>query len=140
MDPITFTVYGKARPKGSVEPVGGGRVRHRNEGWQTLVALVAQQQLPAGAPLWTGPVGVELVFYLPKPASAPKRRYTWPIKRSALDLDKGVRSVGDALTGTVIADDSQIVTMDAVKEWAEDGRPRIVVTVWQIAPLDGDAR
>ena len=60
-------------------------------------------QYPVGGPLW-----VSMVFTMPKPASAPKRRQTWPDKKP--DLSKLARSTEDALVDAgLILDDSRIV-------------------------------
>lgn len=130
---IAFTVYGRPRPKGSVEPVyargGRAKVRHRNESWQTLVALAAQEHAPAEG-LLEGPVSVCLRVYLPRPASAPKRRPTWPVSRGSSDADKLARSSLDALTGVVWQDDSQVVELHVYKSWAGgDGRPRLEIEI-----------
>lgn len=60
-------------------------------------------QYPVG-----GPLLVSMVFTMPKPASAPKRRRTWPDKKP--DLSKLARSTEDALVDAgLILDDSRIV-------------------------------
>jgi crossover junction endodeoxyribonuclease RusA len=69
---------------------------------------------------------VELAFMLVKPASAPKKKQTWPVHRP--DLDKLVRAVLDALTGSIIIDDSQVVSLVATKEWETNG-PGVMVMV-----------
>lgn len=93
--------------------------------WRRLVADVAQRFAPEEP--WRGPVGVELHFGLPKPKSAPKRRRVWPDKRP--DLDKLTRAVLDALTYVVFADDSQVVKIDASKDY---GAPGVVIDVRRI--------
>ncbi len=61
----------------------------------------------AGEPL-DGPLRVRMVFTLPKPSSAPKRRMTWPMRTP--DLSKLCRSTEDALTTAGIwADDARVV-------------------------------
>ena len=55
-----------------------------------------------------GPLRLRMVFTLQKPASAPKRTRTWPIRYP--DLSKLTRSTEDALTSSgLIADDARIV-------------------------------
>jgi len=129
---ISFTIYGKPRPKGSVEPVwmpgGKAKVRHRNESWQTLVALAAQPHAPADG-LLEGPVSTVLRVCLARPVSAPKRRRTWPVTRSGLDVDKAARAALDALTGVIWRDDSQVTELHIYKGWADDGRPRLEIEV-----------
>ena len=49
-----------------------------------------------------------MVFTLPKPSSAPKRRRTWPMRKP--DLSKLARSTEDALVDAgLLADDARIV-------------------------------
>jgi Holliday junction resolvase RusA-like endonuclease len=50
----------------------------------------------AGLPPVDGPLVVRMVFTLPKPKSAPKRRRTWP--QSIPDVSKLARSTEDAIT------------------------------------------
>lgn len=64
-----------------------------------------------------GPVAVRLVFALPRPASAPKTRRTWPDGRVG-DVDKLARSVLDSLTDAgVWHDDAQVVDLRVVKDY-----------------------
>ena len=67
------------------------------------VELHAMHTLPLD-----GPLVVSMVFTMPKPASAPKRRTTWPDKKP--DLSKLVRSTEDALTDAGLwVDDARVV-------------------------------
>ena len=85
--------------------------------WRRLVADVAQQYAPEQ--LWDGPVRIDLDFGVPKPKSAPKTRRVWPDKRP--DLDKLTRAVLDALTHIVFQDDSQVVEINATKDYGPPG-------------------
>lgn len=54
------------------------------------------------------PLIVRMVFTMPKPASSPKRRRTWPSRIP--DLSKLIRSTEDALTAAgVWRDDARVV-------------------------------
>jgi Holliday junction resolvase RusA-like endonuclease len=68
---------------------------------------------------WTrtvGPIGVEIDFYLARPAAAPKSRMR-PDRRP--DLDKLVRSTLDAITTAgAIDDDVRVVDIVARKHYA----------------------
>lgn len=56
-----------------------------------------------------------MVFTLPKPLSAPKRRRTWPDKKP--DLSKILRSTEDALTDSgIIRDDARIVSYSRLEK------------------------
>ena len=82
--------------------------------WRNQVRAVAER---AGRPVLDGPCGVDLIFYMRRPAShhvAGDR--TRPLKASAPvlphgrvgDLDKLTRAVLDALTGVLFVDDAQV--------------------------------
>jgi Holliday junction resolvase RusA-like endonuclease len=82
---------------------------------QTAIrAAIAQAPAPpAGWPL-LGPIAVELCFTMRKPASAPKRRRTWPVVYP--DIDKICRSALDSATlAGLWGDDSQVVDLHAWK-------------------------
>lgn len=142
---VFFTVYGHAAPAGSkrVLPAGGRRGgrpivvddSRRSRPWKQEVAAEAAGAMEGGE-LMTGPLGLELAFYLRRPAghfgargvrpSAP----AWPIVRP--DLLKLARAIEDALSGIVYRDDAQIVHELIVKRYGDP--ERVDVTVKQ---LDG---
>ena len=85
--------------------------------WRGAIAAAARVWIalngrPAPA---DGPVVFNATFYLPRPASAP-RRVTKPHK--GLDLDKLSRAAFDALTGLAYTDDSRVTTMVVRKRFA----------------------
>lgn len=129
MEPIRFSVActGDVKP----EPKGNHRIRGGRfpkiydsakglPAWVSLVKFVGAMHAPA-VPIAKGtPVRMQVVFRLPLPKSAPKRRRIVPTTKP--DLDKLYRSVGDALTGLFYDDDSQIIEMgESRKEYAYDG-------------------
>lgn len=128
---IRFQVHGLPIPQGSTRAwVVNGKpiITSSAKGlatWRRLVADVAQDYAPEEP--WEGPVGIELHFGLPKPKSAPKRRRVWPDKRP--DLDKLTRAVLDALTYVVFADDSQVIEIQASKDY---GAPGVHVEIHRI--------
>ena len=65
---------------------------------------------------------VWMVFTLPKPASAPRRRQTWPMKMP--DLSKLARSTEDALTTAGIwRDDARVVEYQLLaKRYPNEGK------------------
>ncbi|MBQ1296107.1 MAG: RusA family crossover junction endodeoxyribonuclease, partial [Clostridiales bacterium] len=65
------------------------------------------------------PVVLEVTFYLAKPKS---NKLKEPSNKKA-DLDKLVRAVNDALSGLVFYDDSQVVEINASKEWVTEEHP-----------------
>jgi Holliday junction resolvase RusA-like endonuclease len=144
---VQATAYGIPKPQGSMSAqvirkgprAGQVAVYHQNE--QALmpwrVALVyALRGAHDGDPM-QGPVGVHVVFTMPKPKSAPKRRHVWPAKKP--DLDKLLRGVLDAATyAGVWVDDSQVVMATCSKHYVSDGyahvmaSPGAYVHVWEV--------
>lgn len=107
---ITITVYGQPAPQGSKRHVGKGVMiesSRKLRPWRQDVKVAAENARSTAAPL-DGPLRVRMVFTLPKPLSAPKRRQTWPCR--APDLSKLVRSTEDALTEAGLwRDDARVV-------------------------------
>lgn len=129
---ISFTVYGKPEPQGSMRAfVIKGRpiVTSSNKNlksWRQQVAtaaLVARDDVQGpSAAIWEGAVNVMVNFYFDKPKSV-KRTYM----TTRPDLDKLVRSVNDALTGIIFKDDSQVVACAAFKFYGSPARAEIQV-------------
>lgn len=138
---IELRVDGMPRPQGShvgfVDPRSGRVIvkessdaNHR--AWRKSVRFVAEHTM-AGRPPFSGPLTVQMTFALPRPKSHPKGRRTWPTKRP--DADKLARAVGDALTGAVWVDDSQVVFLGIRKQWAlvdTPGPPGVHVVVVEV--------
>jgi crossover junction endodeoxyribonuclease RusA len=83
-----------------------------------------------------GPVALTVVFRFPRPRSHYRTngqlRKNAPIRQDKRpDLDKLLRAVGDALSGSVINDDSQISRVAASKIY---GPPGATITLQEIAP------
>lgn len=114
---IEIIVYGEPAPQGSKKFVGlakSGRgilieSSKKVKPWREAVKLAAIEAMGgAGAKRITGPVAIEMVFTVPKPKSAPKRKQTWPDKKP--DLSKLVRAAEDSLCDAgVFEDDARIV-------------------------------
>jgi Holliday junction resolvase RusA-like endonuclease len=107
---LVITVYGAPAPQGSKRHVGQGVMIESSKfvkPWRQDVVAAARAVVGSAAPL-DGPLSVRMVFTLPKPASAPKRRRLWPNRKP--DVSKLARSTEDALvTAGAIADDARIV-------------------------------
>jgi Holliday junction resolvase RusA-like endonuclease len=112
-----FVVKAKNRPaRAVVVDVKAAPMRS----WREAVRATVAERLGAGWQPEPGPVKVTLLFALPKPSSAPKRRRTWPIGARSGDADKLARAVLDALTEAAVwRDDSQVVNLNVVKDWPE---------------------
>lgn len=125
---LRFHVRGLPQPQGSSRaflPRGWSRPvitcdNPRVAGWRQEAAAACCGVLAAAGwregdgPLLARPRAcrVELEFFLPRPASLPKR-VGRPCVRP--DLDKLVRAALDAWTGLLYADDSQVVEIAAAK-------------------------
>lgn len=113
---MIIIVYGDPAPQGSKKFVGMAKGTGRGilvesstrvKPWRQDVVAAARQAM-AGFTMFDGPLCIKMVFTLPKPSSAPKRKRTWPNKKP--DVSKLARSTEDALvTAGAIRDDSRIV-------------------------------
>lgn len=134
---IRFTLSGEAVPKDRprhriVSPPGRKAFVHvytpkATEDYEKRIAARARKVW--GAPPSMRPIELQVTIYVEIPAAWPKwkreaagRGEVCPT--SVPDVDNVVKSVADAMNGIVYRDDSQIVTIDAVKMHAplgEDG-------------------
>lgn len=107
---IEIIAYGSPAPQGSKRHVGNGVMIESSKKvkpWREDVKLAALAVRNGAAPL-DCPLRVRMVFTVPKPASAPKRKRTWPCRMP--DLSKLIRSTEDALTNAGIwRDDARVV-------------------------------
>ncbi len=111
---MIIIVHGDPAPQGSKKFVGmaGGRglmveSSKRVKPWRQDVVAAAKEAM-TGLAMFDGALVVKMVFTLPKPTSAPKRRRTWPNKKP--DVSKLARSTEDALvTAGALQDDARIV-------------------------------
>lgn len=114
---LDLVVYGRPAPQGSKRHVGKGVMVESSKHvkpWREDVRAAALECLAnlTGTAVLTGPLDAPLVlrmvFTVPKPASAPKRRRTWPDRMP--DLSKLARATEDALTSAgVWRDDARVV-------------------------------
>jgi crossover junction endodeoxyribonuclease RusA len=156
--PVTITVRGLPTPQGSksgfaakkdgeytgrVRMVEGSnksaQARQRMRDWRQDVRTACERAMddPRGGP-WPmlGPLTVSVIFTVPKPATAPKTKRTWPCKRP--DLDKYLRSVFDSITSSGLwKDDAQAVRLQAAKCYPGDEEFALAVpgAVITIAPV-----
>jgi Holliday junction resolvase RusA-like endonuclease len=119
---VFIVVYGSPAPQGSKRFVGTTKAgrglmvesSQKVKPWRQDVkeaAIVAR----AGRPPLDGPLRARIVFTVPKPTSAPKRKRTYACKKP--DLSKLLRSTEDALTDAgVWTDDARVVGFDRLEK------------------------
>ena len=124
---MRFEVHGLPQTKGSTRAFltadGAPKVVSDNARLKQWEHAVGWSARAAGAQLLDGPIGLDLVFYLPKPQ---RPKSDLPLVRP--DLDKLVRAVLDALTGICYRDDAQVVHILARKCYAL-GTPCVTISV-----------
>jgi Holliday junction resolvase RusA-like endonuclease len=125
---FTISVTGDPASQGSHAIMNGRIVQvnsKKHKAWRTAIVQACIESLPADWVPLDEPVELIVNFYMSKPAS---------VKRSlpsvSPDLDKLIRSVGDALAiGGVYADDSRIVRISARKLYAQGIEPGATIEV-----------
>jgi crossover junction endodeoxyribonuclease RusA len=141
---VRFSVVGTPVQQGSKRHVGGGRMIEAANGHREWRHAVATEAAAVAArrtdtPL-DGPLCLSVAFSFPMPASRPKRllRIGRAWKQTAPDLDKLIRSVGDALTVSgLIRDDARIGMVMASKVETTDAAGADI-TLWPLDALGGD--
>jgi Holliday junction resolvase RusA-like endonuclease len=148
---LRFTAIGVAQPKGSTKaflPKGWTRpivtsANPKNKGWQQIVAEAASRELQRAEHVggsFSGPVEIEVCFYLPRPKALLTKKLAPQnvphVKKP--DVDKLARSCADALKGVVWNDDSQVTDLIARKRYvAADGFARAVIVVREAHGTEG---
>jgi Holliday junction resolvase RusA-like endonuclease len=128
MAEVSFSVTGDPASQGSHAIMNGRIVQvnsKKHKAWRTAIVNEVIATLPPDWQPIDGPCELVVLFLMPKPAS---------VKRSAPsvapDLDKLVRSVGDALAiAGVYTDDSRITRISARKLYAQGVEPGATITV-----------
>lgn len=141
MSEISFTVFGKAMPKGSKTAIVRGKravlldarrgpARAAFASWKDAVSSQAYAASLANVgelrDIFVAPLEVTLEFFLPKPKSLPKKT-TQHVKKP--DIDKLVRAALDPMSGILFQDDSQIVSLHASKQYGEP-RMKVNISTW----------
>ncbi len=128
MAEVSFSITGDPASQGSHAIMNGRIVQvnsKKHKAWRTAIVNEVIATLPADWEPIDGSCELIVNFYMAKPAS---------VKRSspsvAPDLDKLVRSVGDALAiAGVYTDDSRITRISARKLYAQGIEPGATITV-----------
>jgi Holliday junction resolvase RusA-like endonuclease len=129
---LEFTVWGVPVPQGSMKaflPKGWDRPivtadNKKTKPWRQEIAGAALaalgKQSPAGKNV---PIRIEVRFFFPRPKSVKALD-----KTTRPDLDKLLRSLGDALTGILWQDDAQVTEIHACKLFGTPPRMEIKIT------------
>jgi Holliday junction resolvase RusA-like endonuclease len=133
---LEFDVAGRPAPQGSKRYIGGsakqgGRFIEASKylpAWRKALMEAALQAMDDQDWVRTsGPVEVEVTFFLERPATISREKRPWPIKPP--DLDKLVRSLDSLTDAGVWDDDGQIVQLTAWKCYADTREPGAHVKV-----------
>lgn len=138
---VVFFVPTDPQTQGSMRPLGHGVMTHdkgpRLAAWRSAVRLVANNA--AAHRRWrhaTGePVAVEAEFLIRRPVSVTR---PWPTVRGS-DIDKLVRGILDALSGTrvargILVDDAVVVRLVIDKRYAgAHEEPGVTIRVVNLA-------
>lgn len=130
---VQFTVWGIPAPQGSKSP-WGTESNPNTRPWRAAVAAEAAIAMKDHMTL-VGPIHLDVVFEFTRPkghygtgknahalkGSAPRFHTSKP------DVDKLARAIGDALTGIVFRDDSQISRLTVAKLYNERAGASIFV-------------
>jgi crossover junction endodeoxyribonuclease RusA len=138
---VAFTVHGEPQPQGSKTIVQrkGRRPRVIEDNpdtvpWRERVERVARAAMD-GQDAATGPLRLTATFVFRRPAghygtgrNSGRLKPSSPVYvRTRPDVDKLLRAIGDAITGPVCRDDSQLVIAHAEKHYGEQACAHIVV-------------
>lgn len=131
--PVNFVVEGTPRPQGSKSFVRGRIVEASKYvgPWRKTVAKEAAEVFPHPT---VDPVKVTLTFVFERPkshmyADGRLKPHCHESHIQRPDVDKLSRAILDALTGIAYVDDSQVVSLDAIKVWGPKAGVKISVTL-----------
>jgi Holliday junction resolvase RusA-like endonuclease len=128
---IHFHVTGRPAAKGSMRPIGGGRMIHMSKhlaAWAKAVTAAATAAAGPGWEPYDGPLSIHADFYL----AHPKKTRFGAHPAGPPDLDKLQRAIGDVLkTAGIYTDDARIVAWHAAKHWATGCEPGADITIYE---------
>lgn len=119
MTALTVTVLGTPVGQGRISTFGRGRTVHSNaktlKPWRESIAWQVRQEMAVqGVEIIPKdqPVELHATFTLARPRTASRARWAPTVRP---DLDHYLRALCDSLSGVVVEDDSQIVTVAVSK-------------------------
>lgn len=136
-DTIEFTVAGVPAPQGSKRGfVRGTRVVMVESSSRLMpyrAAVAAEARFAWPHPPLTESVTLDVVFTFVRPRSHLNKigvaRPSAPPSPARPDLDKLLRAIGDAMTGIIYRDDSQISSITATKAYGETAETSIHIGI-----------
>ena len=136
-DAITFNVDGmEPATQGSKRSVGNGIMLETNKRLRPWRSHISDAAISTKQPLTQSPVSISITFRFLRPKSHFNKSGLTSKAPSHLtskqkgDIDKLSRAVLDALTGTLLHDDSQVVQLSAHKRYTTpDERPGALITI-----------
>jgi crossover junction endodeoxyribonuclease RusA len=132
---------GRPAPQGSKKSIGQNRFIEASKflpAWRSAVRVAAETAVTLGS--WdrvSGPVELEVMFYLDRPSTISRTKRLYPIVPP--DLDKLARSCLDPLTGLIYDDDSQVIRLLAWKTYADTRTPGAFIRVAELSQSDNSA-
>ena len=135
MTALAVTVLGDPIGQGRITTYGRGQTVHSNakvlEPWRQKIARQVREEMRAqGIDMIPKdqPVELNAIFTVARPVSVPVKARWAPVVRP--DLDHYVRALGDSLSGVLLEDDSQIVSIRTSKVYPYDGNvPGVTFTI-----------
>lgn len=130
---ISFVISGEVKGKQRPRMTRGGHVYTptQTREAEAMIAKLGREAM-GDRPLLTGPVTLSVIVYTAPPKSVSKAvraamlaGEVHPTKKP--DLDNCAKLVQDALNGVVYVDDSQIVQLWILKEYAEEARTTVQI-------------
>lgn len=132
---LELDIKGDPAPQGSKKIIKGRLIEASSEKlkrWRKAIAAECVEKQKTHNTFYTGPVRVEVVFFLPRPKTITKDKREYPIVPP--DLDKLCRGLLDGIGQSQIVwgDDSQVVELMASKVYAENpdnAGAKVLITV-----------
>ena len=130
----------EAATQGSKRSVGNGILLETNKRLRPWRSLVTDAALSTNHPLTNQPVSISITFRFLRPKGhynksglSPKAPAHLTSKQKG-DIDKLSRAILDALTGTLLHDDSQVVQLAAHKRYCTpEEKPGALITIIPLA-------
>ena len=140
-DAITFNVDGmEPATQGSKRSMPNGVMLETNKRLRPWRSHISDAAISTKHPLTRSPVSISITFRFLRPQSHFNKSGLTSKAPSHLtskqkgDIDKLSRAVLDALTGTLLYDDSQVVQLSAHKRYTTpDERPGALITIIPLA-------